>query len=337
MEYKQKKIKVIFFQRKQRELGNFSVEIYFDQVRKHLSNDFMPILRTVPFESNGLIRRILNIFYCFLCQGDINHITGDIHYVSLLLKKKKTILTILDCGILHSTTGYKRKIIKLFWFTLPIIKCKVITCISEATKNDLLNLLNCDFKKIEVVYVSISPNFIKKIKYFNSNYPQILQIGTAENKNLKRLIPALKGIKCKLVIVGKIDQFIENLIKEFNIDCLNISIKLPEEKLIEIYYNSDIVTLVSTLEGFGMPSIEANSIGRVVLAGSNSSMVEVSNNSACLVDSYNISEIRNGLLKIINDHNYRFNLIENGFLNAKRFSIQKIAVQYSNIYKSLLN
>jgi len=337
MEFKKQKINVVFFQRKQRKLGNFSVEIYFDQVRKNLAKEFNPILRVVPFESNGVIRRILNIFYCFFFQGNINHITGDIHYVSLLLNKKKTILTILDCGILHDTTGFRRKIIKLFWFTFPISRCSVITCISEATRNDLENLVNCKSKRIEIVYVSISPSFLKKAKSFNKNYPQLLQIGTAENKNLKRLLPALKNINCRIVIVGKINQFLSNLIQDYNIDCTNIQIKLPEEKLIELYNNSDIVTLVSTLEGFGMPIIEANTIGRVVIAGNNSSMIEVSNNSACLVDSFNINEIRNGLLKIINNDNYRNNLIENGYLNAKRFAIANIANQYSNIYKSLLN
>lgn len=337
MEFKKQKINVVFFQRKQRELGNFSVEIYFDQVRKNLPNEFNPILRVVPFESNGVIRRVFNIFYCYLFQGNINHITGDIHYVSLLLNKKKTILTILDCGILHDTSGFKRTIIKLFWFTFPISKCSVITCISEATRNDLLNLVNCKSKRIEVVYVSISPNFLKNDKPFNKKYPQILQIGTAENKNLKRLLPALKNINCRIVIVGKINQFLSNLIQDYNIDCINISNKLPEEKLIELYNNSDIITLVSTLEGFGMPIIEANTIGRVVLAGNNSSMIEVSNDSACLVDSFNVNEIRNGLLKIIKDDYYRINLIENGYLNAKRFSIGNIANQYSNIYKSLLD
>jgi len=277
------------------------------------------------------------MFYCFFLQGDINHITGDIHYVTLLLKKKKTILTILDCGILHSTSGYKRSIIKLFWFTLPSLKSEVITCISNSTKMDVINQIKHNLKKIEVVYVSISQNFIKNIKPFNKEYPQILQIGTAENKNLKRLIPALKDIKCKLVIVGKIDQNINSLIRENKIDCYNISMKLSEEELLELYYNSDIVTLVSTIEGFGMPIIEANTIGRVVIAGSNSSMIEISNNSACLVDSYNINEIRNGLLKVIDDDNFRLNLINNGFLNAKQFSIEKIAEQYEKIYKLLLN
>ena len=84
--------KVVFFQRKQRPLGNFSVEIYFRQVRENLPADIEYEVITMPFESNGLFKRFANAVYCIFKQGDINHITGDIHYVASFLKKSKTIL-----------------------------------------------------------------------------------------------------------------------------------------------------------------------------------------------------------------------------------------------------
>ena len=72
----------------------------------------------MPFESSGLFKRLANALYCIFKQGDINHITGDIHYVATFLKKKKTILTILDCGSLYQKKGFKYYVLKLIWFTI---------------------------------------------------------------------------------------------------------------------------------------------------------------------------------------------------------------------------
>ena len=46
---------------------------------------------------------------------------------------------------------------------------------------------------------------------------------------------------------------------------------------------------------------------------------------ALLVDPYNINEIRNGIIKVINDDDYRNELIEKGFINAERFALRNIA------------
>ena len=67
-----------------------------------------------------------------------------------------------------------------------------------------------------------------------------------------------------------------------------------------------------------------------------SKLLQNTNNMSDLMKKY-INEIRNGLLKVIDDDNFRSNLINNGFLNAKQFAIEKITEQYSKLYKSLLN
>ena len=201
-----KKLRVIYFTRKPRALGNFSVEIYFDKVRENLPEEIEHITVQMPFESNGILKRVFNAFYCIFKQGDINHITGDIHYVATFLKRKKTILTVLDCGSLYNKKGIKYFLLKLIWFTIPIKKSIKVTAISEATKLDLIHLVNCNAQKIEVVYVCINEKFQKELKNFEKQKPRILQIGTAENKNLRRLILALNGINSKLIIIGKLSE-----------------------------------------------------------------------------------------------------------------------------------
>ena len=106
-----KKLKLVFFSRKPRALGNFSVETYFSMVAQELSSEFDVSIVEMPFESKGLFPRLFNAIYCRFKQGDINHITGDIHYVAAFLKKRKTVLTVLDCGMLQQSSGIKKAIL----------------------------------------------------------------------------------------------------------------------------------------------------------------------------------------------------------------------------------
>jgi len=96
------RIKVVFFNRKPLTMGNFRIEMYFQLVRQNLKLPYVPVYREVPFFNTGFFKRLGNTLYCLFNQGDINHITGDIHYVAAFLKKKKTVLTVHDCGICTS-------------------------------------------------------------------------------------------------------------------------------------------------------------------------------------------------------------------------------------------
>jgi glycosyltransferase involved in cell wall biosynthesis len=329
------KIKVVFLCRKPLKMGNFSIEIYFRLVRENLKDHFVPVYREMPFLNTGFFNRLGNAVYCFFNQGDINHITGDIHYVTAFLKKKKTILTVLDCGMMYQAKGIKYKVFKWLWYTIPNRHTAKFTAISHATKEDVIKFTGCDDSKVKVVYVSINAAFTKQPKTFNAAEPRILQIGTAFNKNIERLVEALKGIPCKLIIVGKVQ---ENIIASINNNGINYEIidrRLTDEEIILEYQKCDILSFISTLEGFGMPIVEANATGRVVITGNVTSMPEVAGNAAHLVDPFSVDEMKNGFLKIINDEEYRNKLIENGYSNCKRFSIETITAEYIKLYSEI--
>jgi glycosyltransferase involved in cell wall biosynthesis len=318
-------------------MGNFSIEIYFNLVRQHLKYPFEPVYREMPFLNNGFFKRIGNTLYCALHQGDVNHITGDIHYVAALLKKKKTVLTVLDCGMMHQLKGFKYKIFKLFWYAIPEGRSNKITAISQATKEDVIKFTGCDESKVSVVYVSINSRFTKTPKDFNAGEPRVLQIGTAFNKNIERLVEALKGVPCNLVIVGKVEDRLVAMLRRNNIKHEIIDRRLTDEEVVQEYHKCDILSFVSTLEGFGMPIVEANAVGRVVITGNITSMPEVAGNAAHLVDPFSVEEMRKGFIKIIHDADYRNGLIENGYINCRRFSIETITEQYKNLYTDIIN
>jgi glycosyltransferase involved in cell wall biosynthesis len=330
------KIKVVFFNRKPLKMGNFSAEIYFKNVRENLKEPFVPVWREMPFYNSGFFKRLGNCLYCFFNQGDINHITGDIHYVAAFLEKRKTLLTVLDCGMLHQVKGLKYKIFKLFWYTIPENKSAAITAISNATKEDVVKFTGCDESKVSVVYVCVNSAFVKKPKEFNTKEPRILQIGTAFNKNLERLVDALKGISCKLVILGKAPDRIISALNDNQINYEIIDRRLSDKEVISEYEKCDILTFISTLEGFGMPIVEANAVGRVVITGNVTSMPEVAGNAAHLVDPFSISEMKNGFIRIINDESYRNELVANGYANSERFRIESISKEYMAIYRKMM-
>jgi glycosyltransferase involved in cell wall biosynthesis len=325
---------VTFFHRKPRAVGNYSVEFIFEDVRKRLNGNISARIAYSTYESTGLFQRLYNCIEAFFRQSVVNHVTGDINYLGLFLSKKRTIHTILDCVHLNTSSGWKYKILKLFWLSIPERRSRFITAISESTKKEILKHVKCYPGKIRVIHVAISTKFQRKDKAFEKKLPRILQVGAAHNKNIPRLIEALEGIPCILEIIGKKDEAYVEMMKKFNVRYEYRS-GLSEDEMIRCYENADVISLVSTYEGFGMPILEGQAVGRAVITSNILSMPEVAGNAACLVDPYDCNSIRQGLLRLINDDNYRELLIERGFENVKRFEPQKIAFQYLELYKEV--
>jgi glycosyltransferase involved in cell wall biosynthesis len=163
-----------------------------------------------------------------------------------------------------------------------------------------------------------------------------LQIGTKSNKNIGRLIQALEGINCKLIIVGFLSNKYIDLLYEKNID-FDSYYNLSEKELILLYQKSDIISFPSISEGFGLPILEGQATGRAVLTSNISSMPEIAGEGALLVDPYSIDEIRAGFLKLISDTAFREDLIKKGFENLKRYEASTIKKQYFELYKKVYN
>jgi glycosyltransferase involved in cell wall biosynthesis len=330
-------IKITHFQRKRRKIGNFSIEAYFNSIRQHKPQDIDINLLVSKYESSGIIKRIYITLEAFFNRNSINHITGDVHFLTLLLPKKNTILTIHDCGTLKNKTGFAFVILKYFWFSLPAKKVGLITVNSNATKKDVLSYINYPEQNIKVIYLFVNEKFTYQPKVFNKTKPNILQVGTAHNKNIDRIIEAIKNINCTYTIVGKLPLEIINKLDKYNIAYKNYDKELLQDEIVALYNQCDILSFASTLEGFGIPIVEANVVGRAVITSNVYSMPEVANDAACIVNPFDVEDIRQGFLKIIDNDSYRDTLIKNGIENAKRFDKTTIVNQYYTLYRNFAN
>ena len=329
-------VKVRLFFRRANPTGNVSIENSFESMIAHFPSNsrFRLNVFKSSFYSKGLLPRLKAIIEIRRNRTDINHVTGDTNFFVLGLPKKNTVLTIHDCGLLDGKSRLARWILLVFWLKLPVKKCKILTVVSETTKQDVLRYTSCPPEKIIVIPTIIKSDFSYSPKAFNEKYPTFLHIGNAPNKNLERQAEALAGLPCLLHIVGQISKAQIQLLKKHKID-YKISVNLTNEEMQQAYQEADIILFCSTSEGFGMPILEAQTVGRVVVTSNISAMPDVAGNGACLVDPLSISSIRAGIEQVCFDEKYRNVLINNGLKNIHRFNPETVSQKYEAVYEKI--
>jgi glycosyltransferase involved in cell wall biosynthesis len=313
----------------------FSIKKVFNTVSDEISKTCTVKSHYLPAHHSNLISVIENIVFVFKHRDKegVNHVTGDVQYCILGLIGCKSVLTIHDLShIDFAKNPIKKAIIVWLWYKLPVLLASKVVCISKHTRDELARISNR--KDIDVIYNSIDPLFNTSLKPFNTGKPNILQIGTASNKNLSNTIKAIASIECHFVIIGSLEDDIAKLLKEYNISH-SIKTNLSDLELIEEYKQCDIVSFCSFYEGFGMPIIEGNAIGRCVITSNVTPMPEIALDAAVFVNPHDPSSIKKGFDKIISDKVLRATLISNGFSNLKRFNVANISNSYIQVYNSL--
>jgi glycosyltransferase involved in cell wall biosynthesis len=331
-----KKNIVCFFLRKPVYGKFYSIEKYFyELINNHYDNRFVFKLKICPVESKGLFNRIYLIFWAYFNQGDINHICGDIHFIALFLKKSRTIITVHDNYSMKRLHGIKRIIYYIFWLKLPAFRCCKIIAVSKKTADELKKYLPNIKSKILHINVFIQSIFKKKFKK-KSNLTSILIIGTAINKNFYNSISSLSKIKCEVSIIGILNSEQIKFLKDLNIKYRNF-FNLSDHQIYKKYCYSDILLFASTYEGFGMPILEAQAVGRPVVTSNIRPLTDVGGEGALYVNPNSINSITKGVQTLIKSNSLRKKLILNGFKNIKRFDPKEIIAHHYKCYNQLLN
>ena len=312
----------------------FSIEYLFNTLYGEIKEHKSIRKFELPYATSGVKSVVKNAASLTKFKGQIIHITGDTYYSILGAVFCKRVITMHDFSFLNRTTGIKRRMLKLLWVTLPARFSHKITVVSEATKEALLKEENIKPSKIHVIYNFIDPIFKPANKVFNEQRPRILQVGTDFNKNIPNLVKALQNIACSLVIIGRLNEAQKELLVASGINYIN-KFSLSIADLYEEYRQADLLTFVSTVEGFGMPILEAQATGIPVITSNCSSMPEVAGGGALLVNPNDLQAIQNGIKEIIANKEKRDSLIVQGYKNVERFSKEKIAADYLKLYEAL--
>ena len=332
-----RRIKLSLFLRRPRPGENYSVERLFDSVVAALPADRYDVRRRVcPFQSKGLIRRLALIVWAACRQGDVNHVTGDVNFLGLLMRRSRTVLTILDSASMQRLVGWRRWCYGVAWLRLPIWRAGRVTAISQTTLQETIFYVRADPAKCVFIPCCVPQGMFAEPRPFPESRPRFLAVGTKPNKNLPRIIEALSGLPCRLVVVGELTESHRKLLVHHGVEVEN-HVGLDDAAMALQYRAADAVVFVSTYEGFGLPILEAQAAGRPLITSRRSPMQEVAGAGSCLVDPEVVGEIRAAVQRIIQDPEYRAALVQAGFENVRAYSPEAIAGQYASVYEALLS
>lgn len=302
--------------------------------------------------------RLMEILWNKMHIVPVETFTGDLDifhawdYLQPPVKKAKVITTIHDLTTIkfplyHHESTVEAQAHRLRWVRR---EADIVLADSLATKKDIVELLGIPEEKIKVVYLAAGEQYaelkvkseklkaaeIKRVKQkYGIEEEYFISVGTLEpRKNLKRVIEAFSGVGSResgvrnLVVVGK-SGWGENLSKANNVNFLGL---VEDDDLPGLYAGSAGLIYPSLYEGFGLPVLEAMTVGCPVLTSDRGSLEEIAGKAAVLVDPENIESIAWGIESLIKD---REKLITKGLKRSESFSWEKTAAETLSIYKSL--
>lgn len=295
----------------------------------------------IPEKKISPCRLWKNLSFARKNRGEVNHITGDVHYLAMATGRN-TVLTIHDSYSGITGPWYRKLFIKIFWFWIPAFLAQRITTISEKSKREIERIIPFAKKKIRVVPNPFNPQLLLGNRHFEeeimpeTNKPIVLHLGTKSNKNLERTIEAMAGLPYKMYIIGQLTEAQAHLLAKHNIDFKSF-FNLPYSEVAMLYHQCSMVCFASLYEGFGMPIIEGQLVGKPVLTSNIDPMPWVAGESgAHLVNPLNVEEIRLGIEKLIEDNDYRQLIIDIGLVNVQRFEPKTISEMYKKVYREVL-
>jgi len=324
----------------------------FNVKANNFSKVVVPISHYTLAEQTKFLK-ILNSY-----KLDLVHFTNFNHP---LFYRGKFIVTIHDLTLmLYPQSKNKYSILKqtAFNYTIKnaVKRAEFVLSDSDATKNDIINNLKIDAGKIKTIYLGIDSEYNNKIK---ENYPLIEKKYKIKkpyilflsqwrpHKGILELIKTYDLLKEKyklphyLVITGKpnpdFPYIIEAIKSSDNSKTIIITNFVDEKDLPLLYKSADLFAFPSHYEGFGIPPLEAMSVGVPVASSNLSCMPEILGEAAYYFNPDKINDIASKIYEVLKNHQLRKNLVQKGFEQIKKYSWAKTAAETLEIYNKALN
>jgi glycosyltransferase involved in cell wall biosynthesis len=314
--------------------GGFSVERLYDDLRAELERQGARIVLLKPNRHRGVLGRLAALAQVRRVRADVLHVVGDVHYLALALPRERTVVTVLDLVGLARERGLRRWLLRWIWYRLPLARAAHVIVISEAVRRELAREVDLPFERVSVIRPALSPEFLPQPRPFRTEHPRVLLVGTGPTKNLERSVAALTGIPCELAIIGALDAAQHAALAASGLAWTQYQ-TLSRVALVDQYRACDLLLFASTYEGYGLPIIEAQAVGRPVVTSAGIATEEAAGEAACLVDPLDRASIRAGVLRVIADARYRDDLVARGFRNAARHALADCARRHLGLYDAL--
>jgi glycosyltransferase involved in cell wall biosynthesis len=279
------------------------------------------------------------------------------YYLEPAMTRHPFIITIPDMDTFipsrrHSrwTRAYHNSLIK----NLARRSDGVIT-ISEYSKVQIINHLDLPPDKVHVVYCGLGDAFSEPIAesiddLTGEMIPQggymLYAGGLGMRKNLRRMVDAFAlarratGSEAGLVITGDlaaVGQALKHFVERSDYsDFVTFTGYLADAQLPTLYRGAIASIYPSLSEGFGLPVIESMACGIPVITSRDSSMEEIADGNAILVDALDVNNIAAAIGALMNDPVLAESYGGRGPKQAANYSWDKAALQCLELYETVL-
>ena len=289
-------------------------------------------------------------------HSDLLHIP---HFNVPLLHHGPLVVSIMD--VIHLRSSAYRNNVSTIFYAYPMLHAAVrkahhIITVSTYSKTEIVDALGVEESRITVIPCGVSAEFSERhvastgldaAKIVGVRAPFILYVGNLKpHKNVSTLLRAFadlrhsRKIDHSLLIIGDDSRWKRSLIDE----CLRLAIRdrvvfVPQVSqflLPSLYSAANLLVMPSTIEGFGLPVLEAMACGTPVVTSTAASLPEVAGDAALYFDPASPDELAAQIELLIHSSDLRKCLRGKGLERSKRFSWRESARRHAELYCQLL-
>lgn len=265
----------------------------------------------------------------------------------------KHVTTIHDLTLMKTYNSDKnwlvyhfKQLVGRFVFRSVINSSKSIITISEYSKKDIIKFSEAPADKIVVTLLS-ADIFKNKLEPYPTPYKKfILYVGQqSDYKNIRRLGDAHQKLLQKypdlgLILVGKINastRINQKHFKDKNYRNIHFTDFIPDNQRDWLYSKALAYVFPSTMEGFGLPGLEAMGHGAPVISSNAACLPEIYDDAAYYFDPYDADDMARAIDDVLSNDELRDNLIKKGHKQLKKYSWRRCAEQTHQVYMDALN
>ena len=227
-----------------------------------------------------------------------------------------------------------------------------VLAVSAATRDEATRLLDLPSASVELVPPLLNPVFrvggdhaadAEAAAKLGVREPYVLAVASLEpRKNFGRLLDAWNVLgpstgAHQLVVVaaegwrqGRVRRRLERMTGDGSVVKIG---HISDGVLAALYRRANAFVFPSLAEGFGLPVAEAMACGAPVVTSKVSSMPEVAEDAALLVDPEDTDEIAAAIDRLLGDPDLRRRLRDHGFERARSFSREALVPRLFEVYR----